>query len=70
MFCFDFLYIDPSNDFCFCQFFAKGLKSEGERLRVNFRLWKWYNWAGVSKTIASVAVTAAFSRFVIMKTTV
>ena len=27
---FDFLHIDPSNDFCFCKFFAKGLKSEGE----------------------------------------
>jgi hypothetical protein len=33
-FCFDFLHIDPSNDFCFCNFFAKGLKSEGERLKV------------------------------------
>jgi hypothetical protein len=35
-FCFDFLQIDPSNDFCFCKFSAKGLKSEGERLKVNF----------------------------------
>ncbi len=35
-FCFDFLHIDPSNDFCFCKFFAKGLKSEGERLKVKF----------------------------------
>jgi hypothetical protein len=25
-FCFDFLHIDHSNDFCFCKFFAKGLK--------------------------------------------
>jgi hypothetical protein len=33
---FDFLQIDPSNDFCFCKFFAKGLKSEGERLKVKF----------------------------------
>jgi hypothetical protein len=33
---FDFLHIDPSNDFCFCTFFAKGLKSEGERLKVKF----------------------------------
>jgi hypothetical protein len=31
-----FLPIDPSNDFCFCKFFAKGLKSEGERLKVKF----------------------------------
>ncbi len=35
-FCFDFLQIDPSNNFCFCKFFAKGLKSEGERLKVEF----------------------------------
>ncbi len=35
-FCFDFLHIDPSNEFCFCKFFAKGLKSEGERLKVKF----------------------------------
>ncbi len=35
-FCFDFLGIDPSNNFCFCKFFAKGLKSEGERLKVEF----------------------------------
>ncbi len=35
-FCFDFLYIVPSNDFCFCKFFAKGLKSEGEKLKVKF----------------------------------
>jgi hypothetical protein len=25
-FCFDFLHIDPSNNFCFSKFFAKGLK--------------------------------------------
>jgi hypothetical protein len=31
-----FLPIDPSNDFCFCKFFAKGLKREGERLKVKF----------------------------------
>jgi hypothetical protein len=33
---FDFLHIDPSNDFCFCKFFAKSLKSEGERRKVKF----------------------------------
>ncbi len=27
---FDFLHNDPSNNFCFCKFFAKGLTSEGE----------------------------------------
>ncbi len=32
----DFLHIDPSNNFCFCKSFAKGLKSEGERLKVEF----------------------------------
>ncbi len=36
IFCFDFLHIDPSNNFCFLKFFAKGLKSEGERLRVKY----------------------------------
>jgi hypothetical protein len=36
MICFECLHIDPSNDFCFCKFFAKGLKSEGERLKVKF----------------------------------
>jgi hypothetical protein len=35
-FCIDFLSIVPSNDFCFCKFFAKGLKSEGERLKDKF----------------------------------
>jgi hypothetical protein len=35
-FFFDFLHIDPSNDFCFCKFFAKGLKSERERLKGKF----------------------------------
>ncbi len=36
IFCYDFLHIDPSNDFCSCKFFAKGLKSEGARLKVKF----------------------------------
>jgi hypothetical protein len=36
IFFFDFLHIDPSNDFCFCKLFAKGLKSEGERRKVKF----------------------------------
>jgi hypothetical protein len=35
-FCFDCLHIGPSNNFCFCMFFAEGLKSEGERLKVKF----------------------------------
>jgi hypothetical protein len=33
IFCCDFLHIDYSYDFCF---FAKGLKSEGERLKIEF----------------------------------
>jgi hypothetical protein len=37
---FDFLLIDPSNDFCFCKFFAKGLKSEGEKLEVSLEMVK------------------------------
>jgi hypothetical protein len=36
IFRFDFLHIDPSNDFCLCMFFANGLKSEGEKLKVKF----------------------------------
>ncbi len=36
LFCFDFLHIDPSNNFWFFRLFAKGLKSEGERLKVKF----------------------------------
>ncbi len=47
-FCFDFFHNDPGNNFCFCKFFAKGLKSEGERLLVKF-------W-----TITAVAVATAF----------
>jgi hypothetical protein len=31
-----FIHIDPSNDFCFFKFFAKGVKSEGERQKVKF----------------------------------
>jgi hypothetical protein len=49
-FCFDFLQIDPSKNFCFCQFFAKGLKSEGERLKVEFWSSEMVkNWQGSAK---------------------
>ncbi len=49
-FCFDFLHIDPSNNFYFCKFFAEGLKSEGERLKVKFSSLKMIkNWQGSSK---------------------
>jgi hypothetical protein len=50
IFCFDFFHIDPSNDFCFCKFFAKGLKSEGERLKVKFSSLEMVkNWQGSVK---------------------
>jgi hypothetical protein len=48
---FDFLHIDPSNDFCFCKFFAKGLKSEGERLKVKFSSGNGKNWQGSAKLL-------------------
>ncbi len=49
-FCFYSLPIDPSNNFCFCKFFAKGLKSEGERLKVNiFVFGNGKNWQGSAK---------------------
>jgi hypothetical protein len=67
-FCFDFLHIDPSNDFCFCKFFAKGLNSEGERLKVKFWSSEMVKFAGVSTTIVTVAVATTFR--VMMKTTV
>ncbi len=35
-FWFDFLHFDPCNNFCFCKLFAKGLKSEEERLKDKF----------------------------------
>jgi hypothetical protein len=59
-FCYDFLHIDPSNNFCFCKFFAKGLRSEGERLKVKVSSLEMVKLAGVSKTIAAVAVATAF----------
>jgi hypothetical protein len=59
-FCFDFLHIDPSNDLCFCKFFAKGLKSEGERLKVIFWSWEMVKFSGVSTTIAAVIVDTVF----------
>jgi hypothetical protein len=59
-FCFEFLHADPSNNFCFCKFFAKGLKSEGERLKVEFWSSEMVKIAGVSKTIDAVAVATAF----------
>jgi hypothetical protein len=54
-FCFDFLHIDPSKDFCFCKFFAKGFKSEGERLKAQFWSLEMVKIGRNSKTIAAVA---------------
>jgi hypothetical protein len=45
-FCIDFLHIDPSNNFCFCKFFAKGLK-EAESWILVFGNGK--NWQGSAK---------------------
>ncbi len=45
-FCFDFLHIDPSNNFCFCKFFAKRLK-EAESWILVFGNGK--NWQGSAK---------------------
>jgi hypothetical protein len=59
-FCFDFPHIDPSDDFCFCKFFAKSLKSERERLKVKYWSSEMVKLAGVSTTIAAVAGTTAF----------
>jgi hypothetical protein len=62
-FCFDFLHIDPSNDFRFCKFFAKGLKSEGERLKIKF--WsseKVKNWQGSAK-LSPLSLSPPLSEF-------
>jgi hypothetical protein len=43
-----------------CKFFAKGLKSEGERLKVKFSSLEMVKIGRGSKTIAAVAVATAF----------
>jgi hypothetical protein len=44
----------------FLQVFAKGLKSEGERLKVKFWSWEMVKIAGVSTSIAPVTGITAF----------
>jgi hypothetical protein len=61
-FCFDFLHIDPSNNFYFCKFFAKGLKSEVERLKVKFSSLEMVK-IGRGQQNYAVAVATAFRVF-------
>jgi hypothetical protein len=49
-----------AGDFSFCKFFAKGLKSEGERLKVKFWSSEMVKIGRVSTAIAAVAVATAF----------
>jgi hypothetical protein len=38
---FDFLHIDPSNNFCFYKFLPKVSKVKERGWKLNFGLWKW-----------------------------
>jgi hypothetical protein len=38
---FDFLHIDPGNDFCFCKFLPKVSKVKERGSKLNFGLRKW-----------------------------
>ncbi len=69
-FCFDFLHSDPSNNFCFCNFFAKGLKSEGERLKVNFLSLEMVKIGRGQQNYRRSRSRLRLQSFVIMKTTV
>ncbi len=69
-FCFDFLHIDPSNDFCFCKFFAKGLKSEGERLKVKFLSLEMVKIGRGQQNYHRCCCRHHLQSFVMMKTTV
>jgi hypothetical protein len=68
--CFDFLYIDPSNDFCFCKFFAKGLKSEEERLKVKFSSLEMVKIGRGQQNYRRCRCRHCLQSFVMMKTTV
>ncbi len=69
-FCFDFLHIDPSNDFCFCKFFAKGLKSEGERLKVKFSFLEMVKIGRGQQNYRRCRCGHRLQSYVMMKTTV
>jgi hypothetical protein len=69
IFGFDFLHIDPSNDFCFCKFFAKGLKIEGERLKVKFWSWEMVKIGRGHHNYRSCRRHHCLQSFVMMKTT-
>jgi hypothetical protein len=70
IFCFYFLPIDPSNNFCFCKFFAKGLKSEGERLKVKFWSSKIVKIGRGQQNYRRCRHRYSLQSFVMMKTTV
>jgi hypothetical protein len=69
-FCFDFLHIDPSNNFCFCKIFANGLKSEGERLKVKFWSSEMVKFGRGQQNYRRCCHCFHFQSFVMMKTTV
>jgi hypothetical protein len=69
-FCFDFLQIDPSNDFYFCKFFAKGLKKEGERLKVKFSSLEMVKIGRGRQNYRRCRCRHHLQSFVMMKTTV
>jgi len=69
-FCFDFLHIDPSNDFCFCKFFAKGLKSEGEKLKVKVLSLEMVKIGRGQQNYRRCRCRHRLQSFVMMKTTV
>jgi hypothetical protein len=69
-FCFDSLHIDPSNDFCFCKFFAKGLKKEGERLKVKFLSLEMVKIVRGQQNYRLCRCRHCFQSYVMMKTTV
>jgi hypothetical protein len=69
-FCFDFLHINPSNDFCFCKFFGKGLKSEGETLKVKFSSLEMVKICRGQQNYRRCCCCHRLQSFVLMKTTV
>jgi hypothetical protein len=69
-FCFGFLHIDPGNDFCFCKFFVKGLKSEGERLKVKFSSLEIVKIGRGQQNYRRCRYRHRLQSFVMMKTTV
>ncbi len=69
-FCFDFLHIGPSNDFCFFKFLANGLKSEGESLKVKFWSSEMVKIGRDQHNYRRCRLRHCFQSFVMMKATV